>query len=339
VNRETALGALALALVVGAALLAALAPGALADTSENVRPSVLSLQEPRVAAGTVGGETAELTLDVRMDHRGGPARNVTVEVQAIDTDTGLVATTVRKQLGTIEGNREIRTRMNVSVERSGGYRLFVRVYENGERVETGATSVRGVDSLTPDYARTPIEFQRFGTGEGSPPVISYAIEDATDERVTLRTQSYLTNRGDESAGGLELVVMARQVESNVIADRQRVDVGDVGPGQTASPTVTLSVPSDHNYYLDGVLFRDDVIVGTATSPATLDPSRPVPKNRTTEEVDFDAGDFERTPETERDIEEDTPGPRQTSAGGPGFGVAVAVTALLAIGIAATRRHS
>lgn len=337
-NREATLGALALAVVAGAALLAVLAPGALADTSDSVRPSHLDLQDPRVAAGTVGGETAELTLDVRMAHRGGPARNVTVEVQAVDTDTGLVATTVRKDLGDVTGDRELRTRVNVSVAREGGYRLFVRVYEDGERVETGATRVSGVDSLTPEYARTPIEFQRFGSGEASPPVISYAIEEATDETVTLRTQSYLTNRGDAAAGGLELVVMARQVESNVIADRQRVDVGQVGPGRTATPTVTLSVPADHNYYLDGLLFRDGVIVGTATSAATLDPSRPVPKNRTTEEVDFDAGEFESTPDPER--EADTPEPERTaSSSGPGFGVAAALAALLALAVLAGRRHA
>lgn len=333
-NREATLVAIGLVVVVSAALLAVLAPGAVADRSDgDLRPSHLDLREPRVAAGQVGGETAELVLDVRMDHRGGDAENVSVEVQAVDTETGLVETTVRRNLGTISGDREVRTRMNVSVPREGGYRLFTRVYENGSRVATGATRVSGVDSLTPEYATTPIQFHRFGSGERGLPVISYAIEEASNNRTTLRTQTYLTNRGDEAAGGLELEVMARQVESNVVADRERVAIGEIGPGRTATPTVTLAVPSGYNYYLDGILLRDGVIVGTATSGAMLDPTRPAPKNETTEAVEFDAGEFESTPEPQP---RETPGP--TAASGPGFGVALALVALVGAALLAARRN-
>lgn len=335
-NREVKLAVLALAILAGAALLALLVPGAIADRTDDPRPSHLDLREPRVGAGDVGGETAEMVLDVRMTHSGGDAENVSVEVQAVDTDTGLVATTVRENLGTIAGNREIRTRMNVSVPREGGYRIFIRVYENGSRVDTAATEVSGVDSLSPAYARSAVQFHRFGSGDASPPVISYAVEEERDNRTTLRTQTHLTNRGDESAGGLELVVKARQVESNVIADEQRVEVGDIEPGRTATPTVSLEVPSSYNYYLDGILLRDGVIVGTATSGAKLDPTRPVPENQTTEEVDFNAGEFETTatPPERPGGGEATP----TVSSGPGFGIVVALLALVAVAFVAARRN-
>lgn len=334
-NREVTLGVLAASVLVLAVGLALLSPGALADRSDtSVRPSVLDLREPRVAAGSVGGETVDLSLDLRMEHRGGPARNVSVEVQAVDADTGLVATTVRKRLGRIAGHREVRTRMNVTVAREGGYRLDIRVYENGSRVDSGHTTVRGVASLEPDYADTPVQFHRFGDGAASLPVISYSIEDAGEDRTTLRTRTYLTNRGDAAAGDLELVVMARQVESNVIAARETVQVGQIRPGRTASQTALLTVPANYNYYLDAILLNDGVIVGTATAPATLDPTRPLPENETTEEVDFSAGDFETTPTPRR--EADTPA-RTASSSGPGFGVAVALIAMLTVAAALTRR--
>ncbi|WP_436924546.1 DUF7490 domain-containing protein [Halosimplex amylolyticum] len=338
-NREAWLGVLALLLVAAAVGVVALAPGALAErTDEDVRPSRLSLQEPRVAAGEIGGERAELSLDVRMDHRGGDADNVTVEVQAVDTDTGLVATTVRKNLGTIEGDREVRTRMNVTVDRQGGYRLSIRLYEDGRRIDIGSTDVSGVDSLTPDYARTGVDFHRFGTGEGSLPVITYDIAGEDGNRTTLRTGTYLTNRGDDPAAGLELVVMARQVESNVIADRETVSIGNIRPGRTVTETAELTVPSNYNYYLDGILLKDGVIVGTATAPAKLDPSRPAPKNETREEVDFQAGDFEQTPDRGDDDGFDTPMPTQSS-GGPGFGAIGALAALVGLAAIAARRHA
>ena len=337
VNIQRTLAVVAAVVVLGAVAVAALAPGAVADRSdEPVRSSYLTLQEPRVAAGNVGGETVELSLDLRLDHRGGPARNVTIEVQAIDRETGLVARTVRKDLGNITGDREVRTRVNVTVPREGGYRLHTRVYEDSERIETGLTEVRGVDSLTPDYAGTSLEFHRFASGGADLPVISYSPTEADDNRTALETRTWLTNRGEEPAGGLELVVRARQVESNLIADRATVRIDEVGPGQTATPTVELDVPSNYNYYLDGILLRDGVIVGSATSGAMLDPSRPVPENTTREEVEFDAGDFtSETPEPQR--EEEAPA-AATVQNGPGFGVAAAVLALLAGAFVAHRRR-
>ena len=336
-NRERTLAVLAAVVVVGSLAVATLAPGALADRSdESVRKSYLSLQEPRVATGDVGGETAELSLDLRLGHRGGPAKNVSVEVQAVDAETGLVAKTVRKDLGNLTGEREIPTQVNVTVPREGGYRLHVRVYEDGERIATGLTEVSGVGSLTPDYAATPVELHRFESAGSDLPVISFSRGAISDGTITLQTQTWLTNRGDEPAGGLELVVRARQVESNLIADRATVDIGEIGPGQTATPTVELDVPLEYNYYLDGILLRDGVIVGSATSGAMLDPSRPVPENTTREDVEFDAGDFTAsTPEPDRE-----PTPAATAvATGPGFGAVVTVLSVLAGALVVHRRRS
>jgi len=336
VNRERTLAILAAAVVVGSLAVATLAPGALADRSDDsVRESYLALQDPRVATGDVGGETAELSLDLRLDHRGGPATNVSVEVQAIDAETGLVAKTVRKDLGNLTGNREVRTRVNVTVPREGGYRLNVRVYEDGDRIATGLTEVNGVGSLTPNYADTPVEFHRFESAGSDLPVISFSRGEIRNDTITLQTQTWLTNRGDDPAGGLELVVRARQVESNLIADRQTVEIGDIGPGQTATPTVELDVPLEYNYYLDGILLRDGVIVGSATSGAMLDPSRPVPENTTREDVEFDAGDFTASTPSR---DQETPLPT-TVATGPGFGAVVTVIALLGAALVAYRRRT
>ncbi len=156
-------------------------------------------------------------------------------------------------------------------------------------------------------------------------MIAYEIRSTGDGTAT----TYLTNRGDESAGGLELVVTARQVESDVVADRATVTVGDVQPGRTTTPSVELTVPAEYNYYLDALLLRDGVIVGTATSSATLDPSRPVPENRTVDEVSFSAGEFSRETPDERNPERT---PMATESSGPGMGVAAALLALVSAGL-------
>jgi PGF-CTERM protein len=343
VNRERTLAAAAVAVLVVAAIAAVAVPGALARKAaedEESPPSSLTLREPRVSAGEVSGETAEVSLDVRFDHDGGPAENVTVEVQAIDEDTNLVETTARKSLGTIEGEREVRTRLNVSVEREGGYRFDIRLYENGERVTTGSTTVRGVGSLTPAYERTGVTFQGFESTSADLPSVTFSIGATANNRTTLETRTFLTNGGDETADRIELAVRARQVDSNIVADRARIDVGSIDPGATVTPEATLDVPDEYNYHLDAILLKDGVVVETASAPATLDPSLPTAGNETTNDDDgLETGDFQQDAESADGSpdEPDRPPETETSASsGPGFGAPVALVALVAAALLARR---
>jgi PGF-CTERM protein len=79
-----------------------------------------------------------------------------------------------------------------------------------------------------------------------------------------------------------------------------------------------------------------VVVGSATSGAMLDPSRPVPENTTREDVEFDAGDF--TASTPTPAPERTPA-ATVEAQGPGFGAVVTVLAVLGAALVAHRRRS
>ncbi|MEA5387332.1 PGF-CTERM sorting domain-containing protein [Haloarculaceae archaeon H-GB11] len=335
-QRERALAVGGVALLVVLLVAAVAVPGALAERDSDVRPSDLYLQDDvAIAPAAVSGETATLSLDVRLAHYGGTAENVTVEVRAIDSDTNLLATTETVDVGNVEGNREVPVRANVTVERAGGYNFQVFVYEDGQRVASGTTQISGVGSLTPEYARSSVTFERFGD-VGIPP-ISYSIAEASDGSATLATQTHLTNTGDETVGDLTLVVMARQAESNIVADRATVSVGDVRPGRTASVDTALTVPDDYNYRLDAILLRDDVVLGTASATAELAPTKPLPKNVTRERVDIRASDFESDAGGDRG-ETSQPTEYGTAASGPGFGVPVALAALLGVVLLGLRRN-
>jgi PGF-CTERM protein len=337
VQREQALAGGGVALLLVLLVAAVTVPGAMTerDDDDDVRPSHLSLRnDVAVAPGEVTGETATLSLDVRLTHYGGTAENVTVEVRAIDADTNLLATTETVDVGNVSDEREVPVRANVTVERAGDYRFQVFVYEDGRRVASGTTEVSGVGSLTPEYARTPLVFERFGD-TGIPP-ISYSIASTSEGRVTLATQSHLTNTGDEAVSDLTLVVTARQAESNIVADRATVTIGEVRPGRTASVDADLTVPDDYNYRLDAVLLRDDVVLRTASATAELAPTKPLPENVTTERVEIRASDF--SSDQGGATREPTEMPRTTIASGPGFGVSVAVAALLGIALLGLRRN-
>ena len=322
----------AAAVVVVSAVAAVAVPGALSpDDPGQVRPAILGVADLHIAAGPVSGDAATLTVETRIDHRGGPAENVTLLLRAVGLDSGLVETTREVDVATIEGDREVAVVENLTVPRDGGYRIEAVAYVDGNRRASGAKAVRGVGGLQPEYARTSVEFHRFQRTRQ--PSIEYSIAGVRDDRATLRVRTYLTNTGSETPDGLRLALSARQAESGIVADETEVEVGSIASGRTATPEAELVVPDGYNYYLDAVLWKDGVIVGSARSVANLNPTETISANVTTREIGLEVSDFERDGEGAPVREE----PAATeSAGQPGFSAAVAVVALLGAVLLARR---
>ena len=348
---ETTLGAGVVLVLAAAVLVTAVVPGVIASQEEPERPTPpgdLGIREVTIAAGSVSGGTATLEVDTRIRHRRGPSENVTVEFRAIDTESGLVATTRQVNAGTVSVDGERRIRTNLSVPREGGYRVEVIVFQNGSREDAGRKTVSGVGSLVPEYARTGVEFHRFeGVGVSDFPVVEYSIADVQDDRVTLSVTAFLTNTGDAPASDLTLTLKARQSDSNIVSDRRSVDLGEVRPGRSADPTVELTVPDDYNYYLDAVLRKDDVIVAAARSAAKLNPNGTITVEDSEDEGGLQVGEFQRE-DTESESGEN-PDYRKRSgqetdidaggSGAPGFGVGVALGGLAIVAVLAARRRS
>lgn len=324
----------AAAVVVVSAVAAVAVPGALSpEEPDPVRPVGLQIAELNIAPGQVAGDTATLSVETRLQHEGGPAENVTLLVRAVDLESGLVETTREVEVEPIRGEREVAVSTNLTVPREGGYRLESVVYLDGRRRVSAAKSVNGVEALQPEYAETPVTFHRFArTGQ---PVMEYAIAGVQDDRATLRVQTYLTNTGSDTPDDLRLTVTARQADSNIVADRAETTVGDVAPGRTATPEAELVVPDGYNYYLDAILWKDGVIVGTARSVANLNPTETISANVTTREVGLEVSDFEDD-ENRPDRERPEPTRTEADSGQPGFTAAIAVVAMLGAVLAARR---
>ncbi|MCU4717314.1 DUF7490 domain-containing protein [Halapricum hydrolyticum] len=338
-QREYALvGAAAVVLAVSI-LLALVAPGALADIEDDSEPTPdgeLRLSEIRLTPLDVSGDSATLTVTNWISHEGGTSENVSLLVRVIDTDTGLVETRARRSIGVLEGDSDDPVGLNVTVERSGGYRFETLVFVDSERRATRSAGIDGIEALQPTTANTGLQFHEFGPLF---PTITYDVVASDDGDVTLNTTAFLTNRGDQPADDLQLLVRARQSDSNIVADRATVEVEDVRPGRTSTPTARLSVPDNYSYQLDAILTRDDVIVDTAAAAANLDPTETVDVNRTTRSVDLSVDDFVADePDDGREREPRTTMTKTGGGDGPGFGVAVALVAVLASTLLLRRIH-
>jgi PGF-CTERM protein len=330
---EKTVVAAAIVVVVASGVAAVAVPDAMADPTDDLRPGNLDIEEVPISPGEVTGETATLAVEARLSHFGNPTENVTVLFRATDSESNLVATERSVDVGSLEGDRETPVRTNLTVDREGGYAIETIVFRDGERVDVARRSVSGLEALTPAYAESNVEFAE--TGAVQP--VSVAIGSSDDSEVRLDLSGALTNEGDAQTSDLEVTFTARQAESNVVADRVTVPVGDIRAGRTATVDAEVSVPNEYNYYVDAVLWRDGVHVDSAQSVANLDPSERISADETEEEVAFEASDFESEPGEE--MSRDRGEADGTSEETPGFGVAVGLIAVLATALLARRRST
>jgi len=329
---EKAVVAAALVVVVASGVAAVVVPDAVADPADDLRPGTLTVEELPIAPGEVTGETATLAVEARLSHFGNPTENVTVLFRATDSESNLVATEQTVDVGILEDDRETPVEANLTVDREGGYAIETIVFRDGERVDRATRRVSGLEALRPAYADSNVAFAE--TGAVQP--VSVAVGSTDDDSVTLALSGALTNDGDEQTDDLDVTFTARQADSNVVADRLTVPVGDIRAGRTATVDADVSVPNEYNYYIDAVLWRDGVHVDSAQSVANLDPSERISADETDQAVAFEASDFEsgstRDGRSGRPESEDS-----TSEETPGFGLSVGLVALLATALFARRR--
>ncbi|TKX79385.1 PGF-CTERM sorting domain-containing protein [Halorubrum sp. SD626R] len=336
-TRSALLAAAAAVLVVSAVGVVA-APDALDDPrEENERPGDLRVAGIVVSPGEVRGETAELRLGVDLRHRGSAVENVTVRHRAIGADSGLLVDETTVDVGTVDGGGERTINGSVDVERAGGYRIETAVFVDGERVETETTRVGGVAALTPDYADT-----RVGFTEGNVwPTVAVSVREADNTTATLSVSVSVTNRGDTASEPLDLRLLMRQAESNVIADEAAETVGSVRPGRTDTVTMRVEVPANYNYYVDAALWSDDVLIDETQGVANLNPRETIDADESVEEVEFSVEDFAGGDDAAggadgADAGAPPGGDGSTEDGTPGFGPVVALAALLAAALYARR---
>lgn len=311
----------------------AVIPGAGATVEpEPVRPGDVDVSEMAIQPGEVRGATAELILRTRLDHRGNPTPNVTVRFRAIDAESGLIAAEREVPLGTVSEGRAVNG--TLTVDREGGYVLETTVFHDGERTSVERREVSGMAALRPPYADSDA---RFADRPGVPSVL-VSVDSVENNRTTLSLAAAVTNGGDELTEDLRVTFVLRGANSNLVADRAEATVGAVQPGRTTEVTGTVEVPTETNYFVDVILYRDGVIVDTAQAVANLDPEERIAANETVRDVEFDVRDFEADDPEDRQTAAPEATAGQTETSTPGFTAAVAVVAVLAAALFARRRQ-
>jgi hypothetical protein len=139
---------------------------------------------------------------------------------------------------------------------------------------------------------------------------------------------------------MNMIVKARQAESNLLADKKASETGVISGEATSVKSVQLDMPEGYNYMMVVELWKGDVLVNTWEKALMLAPTKTVPKESQEKKMNIEVSKFVREGGAPP-----VPGVTMAPAGGdyaipkkaePGFEAIVAITALIIV-IALRRR--
>lgn len=266
-----------------------------------------------IAPASVTSGQAVLNVSTSIENTFGfGAGGVRLQLQAYDTETGLLVHESTHEVGAI-GRGETRVvTPQIALPHRGSYRIVAMVFENQKHRATGEITVHSLERLPADSAKTDV-----GVTD-----MDFLVRGVDNGRAIIEAAVYFTNRGVSASPDLSVEVKAREANARLIADRQWTTVEGIRPDGTVIRNVTLSVPDQYNYEVEVVLWRGDVIVERGTGRVALAPSTQISKDE----------QFVTTRiETSRFVTSETvpqPGATRPIAT-PGFGGPIAILAIAA----------
>ena len=301
---------LLLVLLVG--VLAVTAAGCLREGTAGV--TGITVEPVNVTAGAV-----VLNVSTTVQHWSGPGVGAgTLRVEVLDDETGLRVHEGTRQVDPIGPGSTVVVPYELTLPRRGSYRVRASLAGAGvQQAAGGEVTVRSLERLPPDDARTPITIAD----------MDFLVRGVENGRARIQAEVQLTNQGDGTNPDLAVEIKAREADARLLADRQWTTVGPIPPGATVTRNVTLSVPDQHNYEVEAVLWSGDVIVERGSRSVNLAPNATATGEKEFAVRRIDTEEFVTARETGVMM------PVPTPTRSPGFGVpaCLLVLALAAVG--------
>ncbi len=303
-------------LLLVAVVLLVTAAGCLKEGSAGV--TGITVEPVNVTAGKV-----VLNVSTTVQHWSGPGLGAGVlRIEVLDDETGLRVHEGTQEFGPISPGTTVVVPYELTLPRRGSYRVRASLAGGGLRGTGGEVMVRSLERLPPDTARTPITITD----------MDFLVRGVANGRAQIETEVQLTNQGTGPNPDLTVEIKAREASARLLADRQWTTVGAVRPGATVTRNVTLSVPDQHNYEVEAVLWSGDVIVERGSRSVNLAPNATATGGQEFTVRKIDTGEFITARETGAMVP--VPVPTRT----PGFGVPASLAALALVLLGWRRNH-
>ena len=297
-------------------------------------PAYLNIREVDVKPADVTSAEVGLNITAYINHAGGKTENAYMLIRAIRSDTKLLAAQVSAPIPEAEADgtpgKTLIVSQDLKVERNGGYELKLLLFDNGSIVDSGSVNIAGLNAITPQSKKSGIILNN----------IDFIVSGVSAGRVSIKSDIYLENRGPGASENLNLVIKARQADSNLLADKTSSETGVIPSEATAVKSVTLGVPDEYNYMVVVELWKGDVLINSWEKPVLLAPAKTVPKESEEKKVSIEVSKFMREGAPAGVAEGVRPYPAATQAmtpREPGFELLGGIAALMLVVI--LRRRS
>jgi hypothetical protein len=290
-------------------------------------PSYLSIREVDVKPVEVTSARIEVNVTAYINHNGGKTQNSSMLIRAINSDTRLLENQVSAPIPETDSELEktLSVSTNLNMERNGGYELNILLFDNGSISDSGTVTIKGLSALTPESKRSGVTLNN----------IDFAVGGVTAGKVSIKSDIYLENKGPGISENLKIIVKAREATSNLIADTNNAETGEIVNETTVVRSVGLVVPDGYNYMVVVELWRGDTMINTWEKPVLLAPTKTVPKESVEKNVNIEVSKFIREGATGASNAGVMPYPTSAPSykgqpAQPGFEIFAAISALLIV---------
>jgi len=295
----------------------------------------LKVTDLEIVPGQIKTSTIELKVITYIENSAegsaaGSSKNTSLLLKATSTGRDFLANQTTTFIGKIPLEKTVNVTQTLTLPKKGGYRLEAILFEEDEEVDRGYRTVYRLESLPADSHAIGLQIDG----------IDFLVRKATEDKVVIQSDIYVTNYGAEASQDYKLMLKATDIDSKLVADKQWSNTGIIVPEETAIRSVNLTVPDRYNYVVDVLIWNNSTIVGQGQDYVQLNATTMLSEKQRLATRGTSTGVFvtERGPAAEPaaemsvgEFESASKPTKETPAGAPGF---MGLTAMVMIGLAA-----
>lgn len=216
----------------------------------------LKVTDLEIVPGQIKTSTIELKVITYIENSAegsaaGSSKNTSLLLKATSTGRDFLANQTTTFIGKIPLEKTVNVTQTLTLPKKGGYRLEATLFEEDKEVDRGYRTVYRLESLPADSHAIGLQIDG----------IDFLVRKATEDKVVIQSDIYVTNYGAEASQDYKLMLKATDIDSKLVADKQWSNTGIIAPEETAIRSVNLTVPDRYNYVVDVLIWNNSTIVG------------------------------------------------------------------------------
>ncbi len=287
--------------------------------------SHLSITSMDISVESVRTSYVVINVTTYIENNGGSSGNTSILLKAFNTETDLLEMQRLDEIGVIENEKTISISQALELPKMDGYRIIATIFEDDEKKSSGGVTLQNLEELQTDVMDIGIEIEE----------MDFIVREVDRGQVMIQNDIYLTNEGRATSADYQVLIKAREMDTRLIVDKIWTHTGEIEPETTIIQTVKLTVPDQHNYIVEVIVWKNDTIVKRGEDHVQLRPEMMMEENTRIETKNIETSSFVQE---EEDMSWDYyDQATQKEMGMPGLGVLLTMVSMLSLTIILRRR--